>query len=115
GWKNEADRVKVLSEKHRRGAAARSVLSGSMKPIIPNDQIKEDRVIPTRLGTLMALEEQTSINVKRPHHQHKQHGMRVHLQERSGVEYTSLLNLTAIKPHPIHYRLVVDKFHINIK
>jgi hypothetical protein len=89
-----------------------------MKPIIPNDQIKEDRVIPTRLGTLMALEEQTSINVKRPHHQHKQHGMRLHLQEPSDLQgegYTNLLNLMPIKRQPIHYRLVVDKFHINIK
>jgi hypothetical protein len=83
-----------------------------MKPIIPNDQIKEDRVIPTRLGSLIALEEQTSINVKRPH------GMRVHLQEPSDLQgegHTSLLDLMTIKRQPIHYRLVVDKFHINIK
>lgn len=65
----------------------------------------------------MAPEEQTSISIKWPSHQHKLHGMRVHLQEPSdlqGEEYTSRLNLTAIKPPPIHYRLVANKFHINI-
>lgn len=56
----------------------------------------------------MAPEEQTSISIKRPSHQHKLHGMRVHLQEPSdlqGEEYTSLLNLTAIKPPPIHINI----------
>lgn len=67
---------------------------------------------------MMVPEEQTNIKVKGPHHQHRQHGMRVHLQEPSdlqGEEYTTLPNLIAIKPQPIHYSLVVDKFHINFK
>lgn len=87
-----------------------------MKSRVQNDQ-REDLVDRIRLGTLMALEEQTTINIKRPLHQHKQHGRIVKLQEPTDLQGkdTRLLNLSIIKLQFIHYMSVVDKFHIKVK
>lgn len=62
----------------------------------------------------MATEEQMTIDLKRPLHQH---GMKVHLQEPSDLpgEAMSLLNLTIFKFQIIHYMLVIITSHINFK